>query len=123
MRPYGEWLTIWQGNDERRDSVMTTLGVRREGQSAGQATWFETLRATAGPGSENRSLWARSLAVSKRLAVPAAAHLHVYIARGSAVMNGRGSLGAGDVVCVADSRGFDVLAGPDGAEVLMWIGA
>jgi redox-sensitive bicupin YhaK (pirin superfamily) len=45
---------------------------------------------------------------------------HLFLARGSAELEGAGSLTTGDAVRISGADGRRVTAGPDGAEILMW---
>ena len=67
------------------------------------------------------ALWAGRLAAGERVAVPDARHVHLFVARGSAVLEGAGQLGEGDAVRLTAAGGdLGLTAGPAGAEVLLW---
>jgi redox-sensitive bicupin YhaK (pirin superfamily) len=51
--------------------------------------------------------------------LPAAPYLHLFVANGTAELEGAGELGPADAVRMSDSGGR-VTAGPDGAELLVW---
>lgn len=52
--------------------------------------------------------------------VPAAPHVHVFVARGSADLEGAGTLAEGDAARITASDGRRLTAGSDGAELLLW---
>jgi redox-sensitive bicupin YhaK (pirin superfamily) len=45
---------------------------------------------------------------------------HLFVARGSAALEGAGSLATGDAVRITGAQGQRITAGKEGAEVLMW---
>jgi redox-sensitive bicupin YhaK (pirin superfamily) len=53
--------------------------------------------------------------------VPAGPHVHVFVARGTAELDGTGSLATGDAVRLTDEPAHALVAGPDGAELLIWV--
>ncbi|MFD3404342.1 pirin family protein [Kribbella sp. NPDC058693] len=59
------------------------------------------------------------LAPAQAVELPAAPYLHLFVATGTAELEGAGELGTGDAVRQADSGGR-LTAGPGGAEVLVW---
>jgi hypothetical protein len=65
-------------------------------------------------------LWAARVAPDSKVTVPDAAHVHVYVALGTAALDGAGDLGTGDAVRLTAAGERDLTAGPDGAEVLIW---
>jgi hypothetical protein len=65
-------------------------------------------------------LWGGRLQPSEVVTVPEDRHDHVFIARGSAALEGLGPLDAGDAARLTDAGGQQLTAGPDGAEVLIW---
>ena len=70
-------------------------------------------------------LWAGRLRPDERVALPAAPFAHVFAVEGSAMLDaagltGDGRLDAGDAARLTDGDGLAVIAGPDGAEVLVW---
>ena len=52
--------------------------------------------------------------------LPAAAYLHLFVATGTATLEGAGELGTADAVRMTNSAGERVTAGPVGAELLLW---
>ena len=52
--------------------------------------------------------------------MPAAPHVHVFVAVGSADLDGAGALSTGDAVRLTDERPRTFTAGSDGCEVLVW---
>jgi quercetin 2,3-dioxygenase len=65
-------------------------------------------------------LWASRIHAGDDVALPAAAFVHLYVAKGSAELEGAGRLAAGDAVRITGSDGARVTAGADGAELLVW---
>ncbi|HEY4572111.1 MAG TPA: pirin family protein [Kribbella sp.] len=59
------------------------------------------------------------LAAGQSVELPAAAYLHLFVATGTADLEGAGELGTADAVRLTDSGGR-LTAGPVGAEVLVW---
>jgi hypothetical protein len=52
--------------------------------------------------------------------LPAAPYVHLFVALGTANLEGAGDLGTADAVRLTDSDGPRITAGPDGAELLVW---
>jgi hypothetical protein len=65
-------------------------------------------------------LWGARLGEGERVRVPDAAFGHVFIARGSADLDSLGSMAAGDAARLTDVDDSTLVAGGDGAEVLIW---
>ena len=65
-------------------------------------------------------LWAGRLAPGTVVTVPDAAHVHVFVAVGTASLAGAGDLATGDAVRLTAAGERALTAGPDGAEVLIW---
>jgi redox-sensitive bicupin YhaK (pirin superfamily) len=65
-------------------------------------------------------LWAGRLAAGASATVPDAPHVHVFIAGGSAELDGGGPLDEGDAVRLTAAGARRLVAGPSGAEVLVW---
>jgi redox-sensitive bicupin YhaK (pirin superfamily) len=55
--------------------------------------------------------------------IPAGTHVHVFVARGTADLDGAGSLATGDAARLTDEPARGVAAGPQGAELLVWVTA
>ena len=69
---------------------------------------------------EGAVLWGGRLGSDQTVLVPDDRHVHVFVPRGSAHLEGAGSLSAGDAVRLTDAGSPSLTAGPDGAEVLIW---
>ncbi|MDH6144319.1 redox-sensitive bicupin YhaK (pirin superfamily) [Kitasatospora sp. GP30] len=54
------------------------------------------------------------------LELPTSPFAHLFIARGSAELEGAGPLGTGDAARITGSDGRRITGGPDGAEALVW---
>jgi redox-sensitive bicupin YhaK (pirin superfamily) len=65
-------------------------------------------------------LWAGRLAAGESVRVPGAPHVHLYVARGSAALEGGGELSTGDAARLTAAGERSLVAGPEGAEVLVW---
>jgi quercetin 2,3-dioxygenase len=65
-------------------------------------------------------LWGGRLHADERVAIPSARHVHVFMARGQADVEGVGELHEGDAVRLVDGGTPALTAGPRGAEVLIW---
>lgn len=58
----------------------------------------------------------------ERVEVPTAPHVHVFVPVGTATLGGH-ALATGDAARVTDAGALEVVAGPEGAEVLVWLTA
>jgi redox-sensitive bicupin YhaK (pirin superfamily) len=65
-------------------------------------------------------LHAGRLAPGEAVDVPDAPHVHVYVAAGSAVLDGDHPMGTGDAARLTDAGRRSLRAGDDGAELLVW---
>ena len=65
-------------------------------------------------------LWGARLASGEAVAVPDDRHVHVFVPRGSGVLDGVGVLSTGDAVRLTGAGSPNLTAGSDGAEVLIW---
>ena len=65
-------------------------------------------------------LWAGRLAAGERVELPDAPLVHLFVPRGSVALEGAGDLAAGDAVRLAGVGSPGLVAGADGAEVLVW---
>ncbi|MFK4083112.1 pirin family protein [Kribbella sp. NPDC020789] len=65
-------------------------------------------------------LSAARLAPSQTVLVPEAPHVHIFIAKGSAELEGLGVLGTADAARLTNTGGHRLTAGAQGAEVLIW---
>jgi redox-sensitive bicupin YhaK (pirin superfamily) len=64
-------------------------------------------------------LWGGRLQPGETVAVPDGAHVHVFVARGEATLDGM-VLAEGDAVRVTDAAALSLAAAPVGAELLIW---
>jgi hypothetical protein len=64
-------------------------------------------------------LWGGRLRAGERVEVPDAGHVHLYVARGSATFEDA-LLGEGDAARLTRAGERPLVAGADGAEVLIW---
>jgi redox-sensitive bicupin YhaK (pirin superfamily) len=60
------------------------------------------------------------LAPGQSVALPAAPYLHLFIAQGTASLEGAGDLATADAVRLTNADGSHLTAGADGAELLLW---
>jgi redox-sensitive bicupin YhaK (pirin superfamily) len=65
-------------------------------------------------------LWGGRLHPAEVVSVPDDRHVHLFVARGAATLEGAGALEAGDAVRLTGAGHRQLTAGPDGAEVLIW---
>jgi quercetin 2,3-dioxygenase len=65
-------------------------------------------------------LWGGRLQPGEQVTVPDARHVHLFVARGDAVLDGDTELGGGDAVRLTDRGAPGLRAGSSGAEVLVW---
>jgi len=65
-------------------------------------------------------LWGGRLTAGEVVPVPDAPHAHLFVAVGSASLEGAGDLVKGDAVRLTGAGEPRLTAGPDGAEVLIW---
>jgi redox-sensitive bicupin YhaK (pirin superfamily) len=68
-------------------------------------------------------LLAGRLAPGVEVVLPAAPHVHVFVAVGGATLDGAGPLAAGDAVRLTGVGPHTLTAGPEGCEVLVWVTA
>lgn len=66
------------------------------------------------------ALHAAQLGPGEQVAVPDARYVHCFVARGSAELEGDTSLRGGDAARIVGAEGQRLVAGPEGAEVLLW---
>ncbi len=69
---------------------------------------------------EHAALYAARLKPGAATVVPTAPLVNLFVARGSVDLEGVGQLGTGDTARITVGDGQRVVAGPDGAEVLVW---
>ncbi len=65
-------------------------------------------------------LWGGRLAAGVTVDVPADRHVHLFVPRGSGVLDPGGQLATGDAARLTDPDGLSFTAGSDGAEVSIW---
>ncbi len=65
-------------------------------------------------------LWGGRLKPGEQVTVPDAPHVHLFVAIGSASLEGAGDLAEGDAVRLTGAGDPELVAGPAGAEVLVW---
>jgi redox-sensitive bicupin YhaK (pirin superfamily) len=65
-------------------------------------------------------LWGGRLRPGEEVVLPEAANVHLFVARGGATLEAAGELAAGDAVRLTSAGGLRLVAGNDGAEVLVW---
>ena len=66
------------------------------------------------------ALYAARLEPGKSVTLPEAPYLHLFVARGTADLEGAGALSQGDAVRFTSTGGQQVTATGDGAEILVW---
>jgi redox-sensitive bicupin YhaK (pirin superfamily) len=65
-------------------------------------------------------LWGGRLHAGEAVGIPDDRHTHLFVAQGSAELEGAGPLRTGDAVRLTGAGSPLLTAGPDGAEVLIW---
>ncbi|MEM9655773.1 MAG: pirin family protein [Actinomycetota bacterium] len=65
-------------------------------------------------------LWGARLQPGRRTMVPDAPFAYLFVARGTVDLEANGMLETGDAARLASTGAMDIVAGPDGAEVLVW---
>jgi quercetin 2,3-dioxygenase len=68
-------------------------------------------------------LWGGRLTPSETVTVPDGRHVHVFVPIGAATLEGAGQLAEGDAARLTEAGELRLSAGPDGAEVLIWVTA
>lgn len=69
---------------------------------------------------QHAALYAARLQSGASVELPAAAFVHLFVARGAVDLEGTGLLDTGDAARMTAAGGQRVTAGPNGAEVLVW---
>ncbi|BBJ47124.1 hypothetical protein SSPO_098420 [Streptomyces antimycoticus] len=108
IRPGYEQLDI---NDELALGGWATLASGMPGHSNQRAIGIRQKHA---------ALHVARIRPAETLGIVTAPFVHLFVARGSAELEGAGALATGDAVRVTGAEGQRVTGGPDGAEVLMW---
>jgi hypothetical protein len=65
-------------------------------------------------------LWIARAQADATLTVPDAPNVHVFVARGDALLDGTEALGTGDAARLTEAGSRSLHLGPDGAEVVVW---
>jgi redox-sensitive bicupin YhaK (pirin superfamily) len=65
-------------------------------------------------------LWGGRLGAGEAVSVPDDRHVHVFVPRGAATLEGAGALSSGDAVRLTGAGSPTLTAGDEGAEVLIW---
>jgi len=68
-------------------------------------------------------LWGGRLNAGETVTVPDGRHVHVFVAIGDVDLEGAGALAEGDAARLVDAGAPNLTAGPDGAEILVWVTA
>jgi redox-sensitive bicupin YhaK (pirin superfamily) len=68
-------------------------------------------------------LWGARLSNGGRVVVPAAAHVHVFVALGAGELDGAGLLDQGDAARLTEAGERPFTATTDGTEILVWVTA
>ena len=69
---------------------------------------------------KDATLWVGRLAAGEAVHIPDNRYAHLFVATGSATLEGAGPLVAGDAVRLTAAGSASLTAGPEGAEVLVW---
>jgi redox-sensitive bicupin YhaK (pirin superfamily) len=65
-------------------------------------------------------MYAGRLKAGEAVSLPVALHVHVFVALGSAELNGHKALEQGAAVRLTDEGSQAITAGPEGAELIVW---
>jgi redox-sensitive bicupin YhaK (pirin superfamily) len=65
-------------------------------------------------------LWIARAPAHTAMTVPDARHVHLFVARGSATLDGGGPLATGDAVRLTEAGPLPLTTGPEGAELVIW---
>jgi len=65
-------------------------------------------------------LWGARLQIGESVAVPADAHVHLFVALGAGALDVAGEVGQGDAVRLTDAGSTTFTAAADGTELLVW---
>jgi redox-sensitive bicupin YhaK (pirin superfamily) len=68
-------------------------------------------------------LWGGRLKPGEVVSVPDGRHAHLFVAAGDAALEDAGDLAEGDAVRLLGAGSPELTAGPNGAEVLIWVTA
>lgn len=74
-------------------------------------------------GQSEAVLWAGRLISGEAVAIPAGPHVHVFVAIGAIDVERAGLISEGDAMRLEEAGAFQATAGPDGAEILIWVTA
>jgi redox-sensitive bicupin YhaK (pirin superfamily) len=66
-------------------------------------------------------LWGGRLPAGTTVDLPTDRHVHVFVARGAGSLEPGGALATGDAARITEPDGLSFTAGPDGAEVSIWV--
>jgi redox-sensitive bicupin YhaK (pirin superfamily) len=66
------------------------------------------------------TLWIARAPANAEVTVPDAAHVHLFVARGDAAFDGTIALAIGDAARLTDAGARAIVAGADGAEIVIW---
>ena len=117
-------VQMWVPPRHRGDRPRVRAARRERGARRRRARHRRVGRRGARAGSRSTSatpeLLAGRLSPGVEVVVPAAPHVHVFVAVGSAALDGAGALAAGDAVRLTDEGPHTLTAGPEGCEVLVW---
>jgi hypothetical protein len=65
-------------------------------------------------------MYAGRLKAGESVSIPVAPHVHLFVALGSATLNESEQLGEGDALRLTGEGSHTIMAGPEGAEVIVW---
>ena len=65
-------------------------------------------------------MYAGRLKPGESASIPVAPHVHLFVALGSAMLNESEQLGEGDALRLTGEGSHTIMAGPEGAEVIVW---
>jgi len=118
------FLQMWV----RPDSVGIDPGYEQHdvGDELDSGRLFRIASGTSAEGAVHlhqagAELWGGRIRPGTQVDLPTDRHVHVFVARGTGSLDPGGDLATGDAVRVTDPEGLSFTAGPDGAEVSIWV--
>ena len=110
------------------DQVVRLIEVGRRRGEAGPLAGGGLVPIASGQGHDaaisirqrDAVLWGGRLTPGERTVVPEAPFGHLFVAKGSVELEDHGVLATGDAARLTRDDGPSLVAGPDGAEVLIW---
>jgi len=120
------FIQMWVVPDtERVDPSYEQLDINRELDRGGLQVIASGQGHEAAISIRQRDavLWGGRLRAADAATVPEGRHAHLFVAKGNLDLEGAGGLGSGDAARLVGAGTRRFTAGPEGAEVLIWVTA